>query len=130
VSCGTAGSLRPDRDYGQSVTAGGGSIKHWFNTAAFTLPVAADPVNYPCDVYGTAARNSIVGPGTVSNNMTLSKTISLGDTRSMELRAVANNAFNTVQYAGVDTSVDSHTFGQVTQAGSMRSFNFTARFRF
>jgi hypothetical protein len=62
--------------------------------------------------------------------MTLSKTMQLGDTRSMELRATANNIFNTVQYAGVDTSVTSPTFGQVTSAGSMRAFNFTARFRF
>jgi hypothetical protein len=129
VSCGTAGSLRPNRDYSQSITAGGGSLKKWFNTSAFSLPVAADS-SYPCDVYGTAARNSIVGPGTVSNNLTLSKTISMGDTRSMELRAIANNAFNTVQYSGVDTSVDSPNFGQVTQAGAMRSFQFTARFRY
>jgi hypothetical protein len=129
VTCGTAGSLRPNRDYSQSITTGGGSLNKWFNTAAFSLPTAADS-NYPCDVYGTATRNSIPGPGTVQNNMSLSKTVSMGDTRSMEIRAMINNVFNTVQYAGVDTSVDSQTFGQVTSAGSMRSFQFTARFRF
>jgi hypothetical protein len=62
--------------------------------------------------------------------MSLSKTVSMGDTRSMEVRANANNVFNTVQYAGVDTSVDSQTFGQVTSTGSMRSFSFSARYRF
>jgi hypothetical protein len=121
VARGTAGSLRPDRVPGVSVTEGGGSLKKWFNTAAFAKPAGA---------YGTASRNSIAGPGTVSNNMTLSKTMQLGDTRSMELRATANNVFNTVQYAGVDTNVVSPTFGQVTSTGSMRAFNFTARFRF
>jgi hypothetical protein len=35
-----------------------------------------------------------------------------------------------VQYSGVGTSVTLPTFGQVTSAGQMRSFNFTARFRF
>jgi hypothetical protein len=35
-----------------------------------------------------------------------------------------------VQYSGVDTSLTSATAGQVTSAGSMRSFNFMARFRF
>jgi hypothetical protein len=54
----------------------------------------------------------------------------LGETRSMELRATANNVFNTVQYAGVDTNVVSPTFGQVTSAASMRAFSFNARFRF
>jgi len=62
--------------------------------------------------------------------MSLSKTLSLGSTRNMEVRATANNVFNTVQYSGVDTTVDSQTFGQVTSFGSMRSFNFQARFRF
>jgi hypothetical protein len=64
--------------------------------------------------YGTASRNSIAGPGTIQNSMALSKTMQLGDTRSMELRATANNVFNTVQYSGVDTNVVSPTFGQVT----------------
>jgi trimeric autotransporter adhesin len=129
VTCGTAGSLRPDRNYAESITAGGGTLKKWFNTSAFSQPVAADS-NYPCDVYGTAARNSITGPGTVQNNMSLSRTVKLSDTRSMELRAIANNVFNTVQYSGVDTNVDSLTFGQVTSAASMRQFSFSARFRY
>ena len=29
----------------------------------------------------------------------------LGDTRSFEMRATANNVFNTVQYSGVDTTL-------------------------
>jgi hypothetical protein len=54
----------------------------------------------------------------------------LGETRSMELRATINNVFNTVQYYGVDTNVASPSFGQVTSVYPMRSFQFTARFRF
>jgi hypothetical protein len=61
----------------------------------------------------------------------------LGETRSMEIRATADNVFNTVQYTGVDTTyATSHDasvangFGQVTSVGSMRSFQFMARFRF
>jgi hypothetical protein len=128
VECGTAGSGRPDLVPGVSLTAGGGSEREWFNPAAFTAPA---PVSgYPCAVFGTAARNSIQGPGTIQNNMSLSKTVQLGDTRSMEIRATASNVFNTVQYSGVGTSVTLPTFGQVTSAGSMRSFNFLARFRF
>jgi hypothetical protein len=62
--------------------------------------------------------------------MSLSKTMQMGDTRSMELRATANNVFNTVQYAGVDTNMASPTFGQVLSAAAMRSFQFNASFRF
>jgi hypothetical protein len=88
-------------------------------------------------LFGTASRNSIPGPGTIQNNMSLSKTMQLGETRSMEMRATANNVFNTVQYSGVDTTLftgleanRATPFGQVTSAGAMRSFQFTARFRF
>jgi len=126
VAHGTAGTLRPNRVADVSPTAGAGSLKKWFNTAAFTQPTADTYGN----AFGNVSRNSITGPGTISNNMTLSKTMSLGDTRSMELRATANNVFNTVQYSGVDTSLTSATAGQVTSANSMRSFDFTARFRF
>ena len=128
VARGTTGTLRPDRVPGVSLTAGGGSLKRWFNPAAFTQPAG---------LYGTASRNSITGPGTVTNSMSLSKTMQLGDTRSMEIRATADNVFNTVQYSGVYTTLysgleaqRSSNFGQVSSAGNMRSFQFLARFRF
>ena len=119
VARGTAGTLRPDRVPGQSLTAG--SQQRWFNTNAYRAPSGP---------YGNASRNSIPGPGTVSNNMSLSKTAQFGDTRSLELRATASNVFNTVQFTGVDTNLISPTAGQVTSTATMRQFNFLARFRF
>lgn len=121
VARGSAGSLRPDRVEGASLTAGGGSIRNWFNRDAFTQPAAT---------YGTATRYSVPGPGTVSFNASLSKSVRFGDMRSLEVRATANNIFNTVQYSGVDTTVGSATYGQVTSAASMRQFTFLARYRF
>lgn len=130
VARGTTGTQRPDRVAGASLTTGGGSLKRWFNTDAFTSPTNVDG-------FGNAARNSIPGPGTVQNSMSLAKTFQLGDTRSMEIRATADNVFNTVQYSGVNTQLPSSTdkqvastFGQVTSVSAMRSFQFNARFRF
>jgi len=127
VAQGKTGTLRPNyaRPY-VSPTAGGGTAKQWFNVAAFTQP---KPDSFG-NAFGNVSRDSIMGPGTISNIMSLSKTMQLGDTRSMEVRATANNVFNTVQYSGVDTSLTSPTAGQVISAAAMRSFNFTARFRF
>ena len=122
VARGTAGSLRPNRVSGVAITSGGQSLNHWFDTGAFVAP--------PAGGFGNASRNSIAGPGTISNAMSLSKTMGLGETRNLEFRATANNVFNTVQYAGVDTNLTSPTAGQVTSAASMRQFNFQARFRF
>jgi hypothetical protein len=85
-------------------------------------------------------------PGTVSINGSLSRTVSLGETRSIEFRLNATNALNTVQYAGVSTSIPQpcsatgtqtcstfaaqNTFGQVLGAAQMRQINYVARFRF
>jgi hypothetical protein len=124
VARGTAGSVRPNRVPGSSITAGGGSLNHWFNTSAFSTTFA------PGQYYGTASRYSIPGPGTTNINMSLSKTFQLKDTKSFEVRATANNAFNIVQYAGVNTQFDSTAVGQVTSAETMRQITFLARYRF
>ncbi len=121
VARGSAGSERPDRVAGVPLTAGGGKVNNWFNTAAFAQPAG---------VYGTASRYSIAGPGTVSFNSSLAKTISFGETRSFEMRGTANNVFNTIQYSGVDTQLGSSSYGQVTSTGATRQFTFLARFRY
>jgi hypothetical protein len=122
VARGSNGSLRPNRVPGSSLTAGGGSYLRWFNTNAFSAP--------PTGTYGNASRNSIEGPGTVSINASLSRTIQMGGTRSLELRAQANNFLNTVQYSDVDTNLNSRTYGQVTSVSSSRQVTVLARYRF
>ena len=95
----------------------------WFNRSAFLY----DPQQ---SYYGNASRNSIELPGVVSANASLSRTISLGETRSFEMRFNATNLFNTVQYSTVDTTLNSPTYGEVLSAAKMRSFTYNARFRF
>jgi len=131
VACGTVGAFRLNQIPGSSVTAGGGGLRKWFNTAAYVEPPLAGSTENPyCDAFGSAPRNSIEGPGTVQNNMALSKTAQLGETRSLEVRATIGNVFNTVQYSGVDTTYGTQNYGQVTSTKAMRSFQFMARFRF
>jgi trimeric autotransporter adhesin len=124
VARGSAGSVRPDRVPGTSITAGGGHINNWFNTAAFSSSFA------PGQYYGSASRYSIPGPGTTVVNVSLSKTFQLKDTKSFEVRMTADNAFNIVQYAGVNTQFDSTAVGEVTSARQMRTITFLARYRF
>ena len=115
-------TLRPDRVFSQPI-AGAGTLRSWFNTAAFVSPSAAA-------VFGTASRNSIELPGTVTNDMSLSRTVALGDLRNFEARVTASNVFNTVQYSGVNTVLNSSTFGQVTGTALPRKLTFQARYRF
>jgi hypothetical protein len=124
VERGTHGSVRPNRVPGTSIRVGGGQRDHWFNTAAFSTQFAAG------QLYGTASRYSIPGPGVENVNLSLSKNIRLGGTRNLVLRASANNALNIVQYSDLDTQIGSSTFGYVTGAQPMRQFTFLAKFSF
>ncbi len=114
-------TLRPNRVFSQPI-AGAGTLRSWFNAAAFAAPDA--------NSFGNASRNSIRLPGTVSVDMSLSRSFAFGDLKNLEARATANNVFNTVQYSGVDTVLNSSTFGQVTSVANARKLSFQARYRF
>jgi hypothetical protein len=120
TATGSNNSLRPDRVFSQPIR-GDGTILNWFNKSAFAAPANG---------FGTASRGSIEGPGTVAVDASLSRTVPLGETRSFEARVTATNVFNTVQYSGIDTTLNSQTFGQVTSAAAMRRLTFLARYRF
>jgi trimeric autotransporter adhesin len=119
TATGTNNTLRPNRVFTEPIS-GKGTLLDWFNTAAFVAP----------NGYGTASRGSIEGPGIVAVDASLSRTVAMGETRSFEARVTANNVFNTVQYSGIDTTLNSQTFGQVTSAAAMRQLTVLARFRF
>lgn len=121
LSRGVTGSARPDVVPGQSIQISDPGIQEWFNTAAFTTPAG---------VFGTAGRNTIVGPGTVSFDMAFSKTVQVKEMQSLELRLSATNVFNTVHFTTIDSTFGSPTFGQVIGAGAMRKAQLTARYRF
>ncbi|HEX6880103.1 MAG TPA: carboxypeptidase regulatory-like domain-containing protein, partial [Terriglobales bacterium] len=121
VARGTSGSLRADYN-GQPVSISDPTVAQWFNTAAFTVP--------PSGQFGTAGRNTIEGPGTILVNFALAKNIPLKDMMAFEIRAEANNVFNHANFTGIDTTVNSPTFGQVISVGSMRRMLLSARFRF
>ena len=122
VNQGTNGTLRADVVPGQPFTVSDPSIKEWFNTAAFVVP--------PTNQYGDARRNSIEGPGTFLFDMAVTRVVPIREGRMLELRMQASNVFNHPQYASIDTTVNSPTFGRVIAVGSMRTLLLTARFRF
>ena len=121
TASGSSSSLRPNRNFNMPIN-GARQIGNWFNAAAFSAP--------PAGQYGTASRNSIEGPGTEVVDVSLSRTVQLGDTRSFEARVTAANALNIVQFSGINTTLNSPTFGQVSGAAPMRALTVLARYRF
>ena len=129
LSRGANGSLRPNAS-GQPIAFSNPTIGEWFNTAAFTDQCTTNASGVQTCPFGTAGRNSIIGPGTLVFNMSMSKNFPIRDMMAFEIRADATNIFNTPQYTSIDTVFGSRTFGQVTAVGSMRQIKMSLRFRF
>jgi hypothetical protein len=121
VGTGLNGTLRANYS-GEPIAVADSTVARFFDTAAFSVPAAG--------TYGDAGRNSIVGPGVSNVNVAITRSIPLGETRTLSIQLLANNLFDTVQFASIDTIVNSPTFGQVTAARPMRTVQLIARFRF
>lgn len=131
---GVTGSIRPDRASG-SVYAG--SNGHFLNPAAFAAPQPGQ--------WGTAGRDSIIGPGQFTFNGSLSRTFRVGKRYNLDIRADATNLLNHVVYTSWNTILNPITnpgstsvfttdlnpiFGLPAGANNMRSIQITARLRF
>jgi hypothetical protein len=112
---GVTGSLRPDTTGAPLQAAAPG--RH-LNPAAFTAPKTGQ--------WGSAGRNSIVGPAQFSLNASLGRTFA----ENLDLRFDATNALNHVTYPSWNTVVSSSQFGLPVTANAMRSLQATLRWRF
>jgi outer membrane receptor protein involved in Fe transport len=129
ISRGTSGSLRANTVEGEAISLSNPTTAEWFNTAAFCGP-SATCVNPAGSIYGNAGKNTIEGPSQVTFDMSLSKTITIKESRALELRLQGTNIFNTAYFSSINTTVNSQTFGQVVGVGNMRRVTMVARFRF
>ncbi len=121
VARGTNGTLRANYD-GESVQISNPTIDHFFNTSAFSIPAPG--------TFGNASRNMIIGPGSTLLNAQFTRDVRMGGTRVMSISVNTNNLLNNVNYAAVDTVVNSPTFGEVLSVRGMRSTQLNLRFRF
>jgi hypothetical protein len=118
---GVSGSLRADYN-GQPIQLPDPMVDEFFNTSAFTIP--------PPGQYGDSSRNMITGPGARQLNALFQRDLRLSPNRSLTLQVNAQNLLDTVQWAAVDTNINSLTFGHVLSAKPMRTVTLTARMRF
>jgi hypothetical protein len=129
IARGVSGSQRANVVPGQSISLPHPTALRWFNTAAFCVP-GANCVNPAATSFGDAGRNTIPGPGSIIFDMSINRSIPVKESRNLDLRFTANNVFNHVNYASINTAVNSQAFGEVTSVGNMRRITVQARFRF
>jgi len=99
----------------------------YFNTAAFSTPAAG--------AFGTTARNSVVGPGFLTDDISVNKSFPLFGDRGGRLtfRADLFNVLNWTNLNAPDRTLVSPTFGQILSAGDggdQRIAQFALRFDF
>ena len=121
IASGINGALRADYN-GEAVSIADPSIDQWFNTAAFTVPAAG--------AFGSSPRNIITGPGSKNLNMTFNRNVQLGGNRNIDINMQVNNILNLANYSGVDTNVNSPTFGQIRSINGQRRATLRLNFRF
>jgi hypothetical protein len=97
-----------------------------FNTSLFTTE--------PLGKLGNARRRFFYGPGINNFDLQLTKNVRLTESKSLDLRVEAFNAFNHAQFYGpgaVDGEVgDTQTFGTVVSAVDPRLIQVAAKFTF
>ncbi len=119
VARGTNGSLRADLT-GAPVALANPTVDRFFNTAAFSLPSSG--------TFGTSPRNLIRGPANRDISLQVTRDLVVGG-RILSIQMRASNVFNLVNYASVDTVVNSPTFGQVLSVRPMRSVQLNLRWK-
>lgn len=96
-----------------------------FNTALFSSPALGQ--------LGTASRRLFCGPGIENFDLALLKNVQLTESKALQLRLEAFNAFNHAQFYGpaaVNGNVSSSDFGRIVAAAAPRILQLGAKFSF
>ena len=97
--------------------------EEWLDPAAFEQPAAG--------TLGNFRRNSLRGPAFWAVDAAVSRLVSLGGSRRVELRVEAFNVFNTFNWNVPDVNFSSPAFGRITSmAGTPRILQFGVRYTF
>jgi hypothetical protein len=94
----------------------------WFNPCAFDLA--------PANQYGNAGRNSLLGPGYASFDISLLRRFTLPERATLTLEAQSFNLFNRPNLSLPSAFADQSTFGVISSANDPREVQFAARLSF
>ncbi len=122
ANIGAGPAQRPDQLGNPNLTGGERTPERWFDTAAFALPAPF--------TFGTAPRNSVVGPGFANVDFALAKTWGLPATAELEFRWEVFNLFNRANFDLPSRVFGTPNFGRIFSAKNPREMQFGARLAF
>jgi hypothetical protein len=100
----------------------------WFDTSAFRRPDFLDPkAPRPTYKFGTSGIGVLQGPRFFSYDMTLQKTVAIGEKWKLRVHLEAFNPFNIPMLGSPDTEVTSSNFGRIRSSFVPFNESFGAR---
>jgi hypothetical protein len=117
-----AGPLRPNLVGDPELPADERTLARWFNTSAFTNPALF--------TFGDSPRSVLRGPGVMTTDLTLEKSIPAGGGTRFDLRVEAYNLFNRVNFNIPGHTLGSADFGAISSARAARTLQVGTRFSF
>jgi hypothetical protein len=121
ANIGAGPSQRPDRLHDPNLPGGRRTVDRWFDTAAFALPAPF--------TFGTAPRNSVVGPGFASVDVVLARAWPLGRS-SLELRWEVFDVLNRANFDLPNRIFGTPNFGRIFSAKNAREMQIGAKLSF
>ncbi|HEX8713371.1 MAG TPA: TonB-dependent receptor [Terracidiphilus sp.] len=107
------------------------TVAQWFDKSAFAVPLAAWKGS-TTNGYGTAGKDSVIGPGLFNWNLSLFKTVNLSPEGGvkLDLRFESFNTFNHTNFTSVDLNSHDGNFGSVTADYSPRTLELGGKITF
>jgi hypothetical protein len=121
ANIGAGPAQRPDQLRDPNLPGGERTPERWFDTTAFALQAPF--------TFGSAPRNSVIGPGFATFDMALAKTWNLG-TSDLEFRWEVFNLFNRTNFDLPNRTFGNPNFGRIFSAKNPREMQFGVRLAF
>ena len=123
INAGSWAGLYPDQIANPNANAPH-TFTQWFNTGAFA--------DVPVGQYrpGSEHRGAVRGPGFGRWDLSLFKNFKVTEGSNIQFRAEAFNIWNHTNYSGVDSGIDSSTYGQIVSTRDPRNVQLALKFTF
>jgi hypothetical protein len=123
ANIGAGPAQRPDQLRDPNLPRGERTPERWFDTSAFALQAPF--------TFGSAPRNSVIGPGYANVDFALAKTWAAGPQgRQLEFRWEVFNLFNRANFDLPNRIFGNANFGRIFSARSPREMQFGLRYSF
>jgi hypothetical protein len=122
ANVGAGPAQRPDQQQDPNLSGDDRTADRWFNTSAFSLPAAF--------AFGSAPRNSVLGPGFANVDLAIAKTWTLPGAAHVEFRWEIFNLLNRANFDIPNRTFGTPNFGHIFGAKNPREMQFGLRVGF